>query len=56
VDYSVKFVLFTLCGLKVKVGGLRVKFVKFCECFDGCERLKIIFKSKKTRLPKCILL
>ena len=26
-DYSVKFVLFTLIGLKVKVGGLRVKFV-----------------------------
>jgi len=26
------------------VGGLRVKFVKVCECFDGCDRLKIIFK------------
>jgi len=28
----------------VKVGGLRVKFVKVCELFDGCDRLKIIFK------------
>jgi len=28
VDDSVKFVLFTLSGLKMKVGGLRVKFVK----------------------------
>ena len=27
VDYSVKFLLFTLSGLKVKVGGFRVKFV-----------------------------
>jgi len=31
VDYSVKFVLFTLSGLKAKVGGLRVQFVKVCE-------------------------
>jgi len=30
-DYSVKFVLFTLSELKVKVGGLRVNFVKVCE-------------------------
>jgi len=29
----------------MKVGGLRVNFVKFCEWFDGCDRLKIIFKS-----------
>jgi len=28
-DYSVKFVLFTLSGLRVKVDGIRVKFVKF---------------------------
>jgi len=28
VEYSGKFVLFTLSGLKVKVGGFRVKFVK----------------------------
>jgi len=40
----VKFVLFTLSRVKVKVGGLRVKFVKVCELFDGCDRLKIIFK------------
>jgi len=31
VDYSVKFVLFTLSGSKEKVGELRVKFVKVCE-------------------------
>jgi len=52
VDYSVKFVLFTLTGLKVKVGGLRVKFVKIFEWFDGCDRLKIIFKSKKNKITK----
>jgi len=31
VDYCMKFLLFTLSGLKVKVGGLKVKFVKICE-------------------------
>jgi len=31
VDYNVKFVLFTLIGLKVKIGVLRVKFVKVCK-------------------------
>ena len=40
-----KLILFTLSGLKVKVGGFRVKFVDVCESFDGCDRLKIIFKS-----------
>jgi len=40
-----KLVLFTLRGLEVKVSGFRVKFVEVCECFDGCDRLKIIFKS-----------
>jgi len=30
-DYSVKFVLFTLSGLKVKVSGFRIKFVDVCE-------------------------
>ena len=50
-----KFVLFTLSGLKVKVGGFRVMFVKVHEWFVGCDRLKIIFKSKKTRLPNCPL-
>jgi len=38
-------VLFTLSRLKVKVGGLRVKFVQVCEWFDGCDRLELIFKS-----------
>jgi len=49
VDYSVDFVLFTLRGLKVKVSGFRVKFVKVCELFDGCNRLKFMFKVRKTR-------
>jgi len=31
VDYSVKLVLFTLRGLKVKVSGFRVNFVEVCE-------------------------
>jgi len=48
----VKLLLFTLSGLKVKVGGLRVKFVKVCELFDGCDKLKIIFKSKKNNITK----
>jgi len=41
----VKLILFTLKGLTVKVSGFRVKFVDVCEWFDGCERLKIIFKA-----------
>ena len=49
-DYSVKFV--SLSGLKVKVDGLRVKFVKVCEWFDGYDRLKIVFKSKKNKIAK----
>jgi len=44
VDDSVMFLLLTLSGLKVKMGGFRVKFVEVCEWFDGCDRLKIIFK------------
>ena len=43
-DYSVKFVFFTLSGLKVKKGGCRVKFVKVYEWFVGYDRLKNIFK------------
>jgi len=39
----------------VKVGGFRVKFVKVCEWFDGCDRLKLYLNNKKTRLPKCTL-
>jgi len=31
VDYCVKFELFTLSELKLKLGGLRVKFVQVCE-------------------------
>ena len=45
-----KFV--SLSGLKVKVDGLRVKFVKVCEWFDGYDRLKIVFKSKKNKIAK----
>jgi len=45
VDYSVKFVLFNLSRLNMKVSGFRVKFVEVCESFDECDRLKIIFKS-----------
>ena len=33
------------------MGGFRVKFVKVDEWFIACDRLKIIFKSKKTRWP-----
>jgi len=51
-DYNVKFVLFILSGLKVKVSGLKLKFVKVCEWFDGCDRLKIIFKSWKNKITK----
>jgi len=34
------------------MGGFRVKFVKVCEWFDGCDRLKIILKSKKNKIIK----
>ena len=52
-----KFVLFTLSGLKLEVGGFRVKFIKVGEWFIGYDRLKIIFKSKKNKMTKlsCIL-
>ena len=36
----------------MKEGGFRVKFVKVCEWFDGCDRLKIIFKSTKNKITK----
>jgi len=52
VDYSAKVLLFALSGLKVKVIRLRVNFVQVCEWFDGCDRLKIIFKSKKNKITK----
>ena len=47
-----KLILFTLRGLKVKVSGLRVKFVHVCELFDGYDRLKIIIKSLKNKITK----
>ena len=47
-----KFVLFNLSRLKVKVSGLRVKFVHVCELFDGYDRLKIIIKSLKNKITK----
>ena len=34
-------------GLKVKVSEFKVLFVEVCEWFDGCSRLKIIFKLRK---------
>ena len=43
---------FTLSGLKVKVGGFRVKYVKVYKWFVGCDRLKIIFKSRKNKITK----
>jgi len=45
-------VWFTLSGLRVKVGGFRVKFVTVYEWFIGCDRLKIIFKGKKNKITK----
>jgi len=42
----------TLSGLKVKEGEFKVKFVKVCEWFDGCDRLKIIFKSRQKKITK----
>jgi len=41
----------------VKEGGFRVKFVKVYEWFDGCDRLKIILKSKKNKITQlCFIL
>ena len=34
------------------MGRLRVKFVNIFEWFDGCDRLKIIFKSMKNKITK----
>jgi len=36
----------------VKVGWFRLKFVNVCEWFNVCDRLKIILKSKKNKIPK----
>jgi len=36
----------------VKVFGFRVKFVKVYEWFARCDKLKIIFKSRKKKIIK----
>ena len=36
----------------MKVTGFKVMFVEVCEWFDGCDRLKIIFKSRKNKFTK----
>jgi len=36
----------------VKVSGFRAKFIEVCEWFDRCDRLKIIFKSRKNKVTK----
>jgi len=40
----------------VKEGGFRVNFIEVCEWFDGCDRLKIIFKSRKNKITKFSLI
>jgi len=50
--YECDVCVVTLSGLKVKDGGFRLKFVKVCEWFVGCDRLKIIFKSRKNKITK----
>jgi len=34
------------------LSGFRVNFIEICELFDGCDRLKIIFKSRKNKITK----
>ena len=36
----------------MKVSGFIVNFVGICELFDGFDRLKIIFKSRKNKITK----
>jgi len=36
----------------VKVSGFKVKFVEVRKWFDGCDRLKVIFKSRKNKITK----
>ena len=36
----------------MKVSGCRGKFVEVCEWFDKCDRLKVIFKSRKNKITK----
>jgi len=40
----------------VKGGGFRVNFIEVCELFNGCDRLKIIFKSRKNKITKFSLI
>ena len=47
-----KLGLLTLRGLKVKVSGFKIKFLEVCEWFDGFDRLKVIFKSRKNKITK----
>jgi len=53
-EYEVCVVHFN--RLKVKDGGFRVKFVKVCEWFDGYDRLKIIFKSRKNKITQLLFI
>jgi len=36
----------------MKVSEFRVNFVEVCKWFDGCDRIKIIFKSRKNKITK----
>ena len=36
----------------MKVSVFRVDMVEVCEWFDGCDRFKIIFKSRKNKITK----
>jgi len=40
----------------VKDGGFRVNFIEVCEWFNGCDKLKIIFKSRKNKITKFSLI
>jgi len=46
------FVFLTLSGIKRKVRGFRVNFVKVFDWFDEYDRLKIIFKLRKNKIIK----
>ena len=35
----------------MKVSEFRVNFVEVCEWFDGCDRIKIILKSRLLNCP-----
>jgi len=37
------------------MGGFRVKFVEVCVWFDGFDRWKFIFKSRKNKITKLSL-